>query len=294
MRLSPIACLLLPSVVLGSPPQRPAAQPQPPDPGKCVYIQPQVKQCAVSPVGGVGTFDIIVNPPAGLVINFEDAITGMQPPPSSSYKAIFSGSTATVVPMRRDPVAGATVHFDTATVHVTLNLKLGATPDTQLLIVDPRKAARDEEVERRVKEAMLTLEDRANVRADRILLEEIAAGGADIIDTEVSPSRHNQVVLRAKKLVRVGNRRVLIFSVDNRTGDDLEVKAVRLWAGSPGKERELPPSGYQLAGKVRVSDEVVGAVTVPLKSVGPSERLRVRVELSDPERNVELAGIALR
>ena len=30
-----------------------------------------------------------------------------------------------------DPIPGATVHIDTATVHVTLNLKLGPTADTQ-------------------------------------------------------------------------------------------------------------------------------------------------------------------
>jgi hypothetical protein len=288
------AACIVPTVVGAKPPTPPAVPPQAPEPGKCVYIQPQVKQCAVSTVGGVGTFDIVIAPPAALVINFEEAITGMQPPPTSSYKAIFSGSTATVVPIRRDPIAGATIHFDTATVHVTLNLKLGPTPDTQLLIVDPRKAARDEEVERRVKEALLTLEERANERAERILLEEIAGGGAEVVDPEVSPTRQNQVVLRAKKLVRVGSRRVLVFSVDNRSGDDLEVKAIRLWAGTAGKDRELPRPAYQIAGTVHVNDELVGAVVIPLKTVAASERLRLRVELSDPQRNVELGGIGLR
>lgn len=293
MRLLLVAASCLVSVLADAAPGA-ATQPLPPDPGKCTYIQPQVKQCAVSTVGGVGTFDIVVSPPAGLVINFEEPITGMQPPPTSSYKAIFSGNTATVVPMRRDPISGATVHFDTATMHVTLNLKPGGTPDTQLLITDPRKAVRDEEVERRVKEALLTLEERANERAERILLEEIVGSGAEVVEPDVSPNRHNQVVLRAKKLVRIGNRRVLVFSVDNRSGDDLEVKAVRVWTGAEGKERELPRSPYQLAPKLAVNEEAVGAVAIALKSPGSADRLRLRIELSDPERNVELGSIRLR
>ncbi len=287
-----ISCLLfavlVPAVTIASPAPGPAAAavtpPQPPDP----------KRCSVSTVGGVGTFDVIVTPPAGLVINFEDPVSGMQPPPTTSYKAIFSGNTATVVPLRRDPISGATVHFDTATVHVTLNLKLGGTPDTQLLILDPRKGARDEEVERRVKEALGHLEERANERAERILLEELAASGADAVDPDVSPTRHNQVVLRAKKVVRIGNRRLLLFSVDNRSGDDLEVKAVRIWAGGAGKERELSRPAYQLAATVHVNEEIAGAVAIPLKSATSMDRIRLRVELSDPERNVELGGIHLR
>jgi hypothetical protein len=87
---------------------------------------------------------------------------------------------------------------------------------------------------------------------------------------------------------------VLVFSVDNRSGDDLEVKAIRLWAGTAGKDRELPRPAYQIAGTVHVNDELVGAVVIPLKTVAASERLRLRVELSDPQRNVELGGIGLR
>lgn len=277
--------------------QPPPGQPPPgqPPPGRCSYIQPQVKQCTVSAVGGVGTFEVVVTPPAGLVLNFEEPITGMQPPPSSSYKAIFSGTTATVVPLRRDPIPGATVHFDTATVHVTLNLRLGPTPDTQLLIADPRKAARDEEVERRVKDALDGLEARASERAEHILLEEMATDGAEVVDPDVDPGRHNQVVLRVKKLVRIGTRRVLLFSLENRTGEVLELRRVRLWLGSEGKERELTRAATELpVTTVAINQEVTGAVAIPGKTLSPSDRVRLRVEPSDPERTVELQGIRLR
>lgn len=282
-----------------APPTRtePATQPgetAAPAPGKCSYIQPQVKQCTVSLTGGVGSFDVTMTPPAALVLTFEEPITGMQPPPSSSYKAVFSGSTATIVPLRRDPIPGATVHFDTANVHVTLNLRLGANPDTQLLVMDPKKVVRDAEVERRVKEAMEGLEERANERADQILLEEIASAGVEVVDTDVEPARHNQVVLRAKRVVRVGNRRVVVFSVDNRSGDDLEVKSVKLWYGSDGKDRQLPESSVQLGKVIHVSEEVVGAVSVPIKTAPTGDRLRLRVEMADPERSVDLHGIRLR
>src|SRR5262249_2996369 len=68
--LALLAWLAPPCATAAPPKEAPASQP--PEPGKCNYIQPQVKQCTVSTVGGVGTFDVIVTPPAGLVINFED------------------------------------------------------------------------------------------------------------------------------------------------------------------------------------------------------------------------------
>ena len=63
------------------------AAPPPPSSPACANIQSQVKQCSVSPIGGVGTFDVLVAPPASLVVAFDDAVTGMQPPPTSSYRA---------------------------------------------------------------------------------------------------------------------------------------------------------------------------------------------------------------
>lgn len=297
--ISALPVLMLSSLAPAAPPVRSetAAQPAdvpPPPPGKCTYIQPQVKQCSVSTVGGVGAFDVSVAPPAALVITFEEPVTGMQPPPTGSYKAVFSGTTATVVPLRRDPIPGATVHFDTATVHVTLNLRLAANADTQLLIMDPKKAMRDAEVERRLKEAMEGLEERVSEHADQLLLEELVASGVEVADAEVAPSRHGQVVLRAKKVVRVGSRRLVLFSIDNRSGDDLEVKRVRLWYGSDGKERELPQPALQLAKVVHVAEETMGAVSVPLKTLSSGERLRIQVEMTDSEHSVELGGIGLR
>jgi hypothetical protein len=254
-----------------------------------------VKQCTVSTVGGVGTFDVIVTPPAGLVINVEEPVTGMQPPPSSSYRAIFSGATATVVPLRRDPIAGATVHFDTAHLHVTLNLRLGGTPDTQLLLVDPRRPARDEEVERRVHEALAGLEERAQERAERLLVEELAAHGAEVLGAGVDPNRHHAVVLRVTRRVRIGARLGLLFSVENRSGDPLTIRAVRLWTARGGAEHEVTAAPHALGSKeLPVNAEVTGAILVPPAAAGQADRLRLRVETSDPERAVELAGIRAR
>jgi hypothetical protein len=258
-----------------------------------MYLQPQVKQCSVSPIGGIGTFDVVIAPPASLVVAFDDAVTGLQPPPSSSYRASFSGTTATVVPIRRDPIAGATVHIDTATVHVTLNLRLGASADTQLLVVDPRKGVRDAEVERRVKEALDGLEERASQRADEILTRELATGGIDVADADAAPSRHNQVVLRAGRLVRIGNGRIVLFSIENRSADVLEVRRVRLWVGREGSEREVPSPPHALQrNAVPVNQEVPAAIRIPEGAAGDSVRLRV--EFTDPERSVELGSLLLR
>ena len=63
---------------------------------------------------------------------------------------------------------------------------------------------------------------------------------------------------------------------------------------SDASNLSLPRPAYQIAGTVHVNGELVGAVVIPLKTVPASERLRLRVELSDPQRNVELGGIGLR
>jgi hypothetical protein len=268
-----------------------AAAPLPP----CQYIQPQVKQCAVSEIGGLGTFDVTVAPPASLVVTFDEPVVGMQPPPPSSFRASISGSTATVLPIRRDPMPGATVHFDTATVHVTLNLKPGATADTQLLIVDPRKAARDDEVERRVKEAAEGLEEKAEERAVTLLLGELAAGQVELVDPDTAPTRHDQVVLRAKKVLRLGARRLLLCTIDNRTGEDLEIRTLRLFVGPDGAAREIPHPAVHVASPILHADEeVAAAIALPPRGARDGERVRVRVEFTDEKRNLELGGIRTR
>lgn len=260
----------------------------------CAALQPQVKQCSVAAIGGIGTFDVQVSPPAGLVVSFDDVVTGMQPPPTSSYRASFDGKTATVLPIRSDPVPGATVHFDTATVHVTLNLRRGPVADTQILIVDPRKGPRDEEVERRVKEALDGLDERANQLAEEMLVGALAEEGMESVDLDATPSRHENVVLRARRVVRLGKRRVLLFTIDNRTADTLEVTSVRVWVGPEAGEREVPHPVFRVHGKsILVNDEVAGAVSLPA-AAARGERLRLRVDFSDPERSVELAGIRQR
>lgn len=265
-----------------------------PEPPGCMTLQPQVKQCSVSAIGGIGTFDVQVRPPAGLVVTFDDPVTGMQPPPTSSYRASFDGKSATVLPIRRDPIPGATVHFDTATVHVTLNLKLGKAADTQILIVDPRRGLRDEEVERRVKEAVDGLDERANQLANEILVGELASNGVESIDVDATPSRHNQVVLRAKRVVRLGKRRVLLFNIDNRSADALEVKSVRVWVCEEDGDREIPHPVFRLQGeRIPVNLEVAGAVSLRA-AASHGDCLRLRVDFSDPERSVELGGIRER
>jgi hypothetical protein len=282
-------------VLLAGLPARALAAPTADASPACSYIEPQVKQCAVAATGGVGTFDVTVAPPASLVVAFDEAVIGMLPPPTTSYRTSFSGTTATVVPIRRDPIRGATVHIDTATVHVALNLRLGPVADTQLVIVDPRKGRREEEVERRVREGLASLDERASQRADELMVSELATDGLAITDADAAPARHNQVVLRAKELVRLGCRRVLVLAIENRSADPLSLKRIRVWAERAGTERELPNPIFSLrAGpSLPVNQEAAAAVSLA-KACAAGDRLRVRVEFTDPERTVELADIRVR
>ena len=187
------------------------------------------------------------------------------------------------------------MHFDTASLHVTLNLVLGPTPDTQLLVADPRRPTRDHEVERRLKEETDGLDDRVAHLADESLLREIAAGGVEVLELGAAPTRHNQVVLRAQRLVRIGGRRVVLLSLENRSGDALELGAVRAWKGPEGSDRELPRPVFRTgAADFKPDSQISVAVRLPPFTVTPTDRLRVRIEFSDSEHNLELAGVRLR
>ena len=263
-----------------------------PSPGTCNQIQAGVKVCAT--IDGKGAFDVYTFPPAFVFIQVDEDISRIVPPAPNAYKAGAKDQGVTVVPLIESLPDSTPLVIITPKQTVTINLRRGSRTraDTQVTIKDPRRVARDVELEKRIAEAEQKLEQRAQTRAESILLEELLQGGADLGEPRNKAIARNdeKIVLRAKEIVRVGRRRFLLFSVENRSEQPFEVRGVRLSVG--GAESPTP---WKIARTtITTAEEVPGVALLPLPST-PSPRTHVRllVEEVNARRNVEVPDVEL-
>jgi hypothetical protein len=91
--------------------------------------------------------------------------------------------------------------------------------------------------------------------------------------------------------VRVGGRRYLVFTVENRSDKPFEVRDVYLWLEVGGTETPLKGKWKMSGVTILVGDEVRGVVAIPVKAPAKGSKLRLRVEEADPDRSVEQRGI---
>ncbi len=298
----------------GAPQESPAATanavpklPQP-DAGKCVYIQPGVKHCAT--LQGQGSFEIITYPPAAVVIRLEEDIIRTTPPPPALFQFEVSKNTATISPVRLNLPTRTVVLLTTPSATITINLVPGslANADTQVTITEPRKTLVEADLERRLAEAVAarqtelderekSLETYAAKRAAEIIVDELARDGADTLGSKTE--RNSElIVIRAKKVVRIGARRYVVLSVENLSGEVFEVKGIRVSAEGISEQPRLLDDVYSSFGGVTTiapNQELQGAISVPLDpQLATKARLRIQVIERDPKRSVELRDLALR
>jgi hypothetical protein len=257
-----------------------------------MYLQPGVKVCTALS-DGQGSFDVLAYVPSVLYVRTEDPIVRFVPPDPRYFQADQRENTVVILPTKERIPARTPAILSTRSLTVTLNLRRGSPvgADTQVTIVDPNRARRSAEVAHAVGEAERALEPRVVERFRASELLELANAGA-----EVHPARGRTIdrnaeliVLRAKEVVRVGNRRFLLFSVQNRSGDPFVVTGLRLSAGERGVT-----APWQLAKTtVPSGEEVGGAVELP-SSLPRVARVKVRVDEADGKRGVELSGVEIR
>ena len=211
-----------------------------PPPGSCSSIQPGVKIC--STLAGQGAFDVLTFPPAVIYVTFEDNVKQMLPPDPGYYQTAYRDNVDTIVPLRPNLPERAPTVIETEGVKVTLNLRPGslAKADTQITVKDPARGVRDAEVDRRVVEKLAPrekeladkerhLEERSAERMELILLDELAQG-LDVRGPVGKGIARNDafIVIRAKEVVRVGSRRYLLMTVENRSAELFDVKGVKV------------------------------------------------------------------
>jgi hypothetical protein len=188
------------------------------------------------------------------------------------------------------------------TMTVTLNLRPGSAEkaDTQVTIRDPERAVYQQEIHRAVTECEKRLEPRAQERAQAFLLTQVAQGGAEVKRARGSTNARNAypdglVVLHVHDLVRVGQVRFLLFSIQNTNSDNFDVRGIRFYVDG----REVPitfalappgdPSRVESGpSMIFPKEERQGALALPANMRGGAVRTRVVVEEANPKRNIEL------
>jgi hypothetical protein len=276
-----------------------------PTPGECVYQGQGIKICATKDRKGV--YDVKTFPPASVTIEFEDPVEQVTQADKDAFAIGWKegGNKVTIKPKRKDLPERTPLVITTSQVTVTISLRPSDVEkvDTQVQIIDPDRSWRDAEVERRVnelrtederklKEKEAQLEKRAEARAEALLLEDLAKSDAEVKPTGTKPARNDAfIVLRTKHVVRVGQRRWLVFTVENRSDRPFEVRDIYLWLQTGGAETPLKAPWKMASTTIAVGDEVRGVVAVPGKVPPKGARLRLRVEETDPDRSVEQSGI---
>jgi hypothetical protein len=301
MRTLLAAALVLTAGVARADKPKPKADACKPTPGACCPdpTTPRVRVCYSTAIGGV--YEARVKYPETLILVFE----GERPlrtldPPDDVYAVHSRGYSVSIAPIA-ELAKDANIQIFTAHQKFTVLLKPSREPDAQLHIRDPEKNARDAVIDQRVEEAVAAkrkelddarqkIDQLASEKAEDVLLGEIARSGIEVRDVRGKAVRFQNMILRPINLARVGERRFLLFAVQNRSGKPYHLKAVHLFAD----DRELPTKAriarQELPGDIADEQEVSGVI--PLPQIRSGARLRVTIEESDPQRNVSMTAEA--
>src|SRR5205807_1712632 len=127
---------------------------------------------------------------------------------------------------------------------------------------EPDRAQREDAVARAVRETEKRVEPLAQERAQAILLEELVQSGGEVQKlggTTIVRNGEGLVVLRAKQVLRVGRRRYLLFTVQNVSAENFDVRAVRLWLD----QKEMTGPWKMARTAIAPNDEPYGAIALP-------------------------------
>jgi hypothetical protein len=269
-------------------------------PGSCCPdpATPRVRVCYATPLGGA--FDARAKYPDTLLLVFEgERPTRTLDPPTDAFDVKSRGNSVAITPLK-EGVEG-NIQILTAHQRFTITLRPSREPDAQLHLRDPEKDSRDAVIEHRVEEAVAAkrkeLEDaqrardqRAGERAEEVLVAEIARSGIEVREVRGKPTRSQGVVLRPTNFARVGDRRFLLFAIENHSGKTFHLKAVHLAADE--REQTVKPRIARQELPADIGDEQQVTGVIPLPHIRSGARLRLTIEESDPQRNVSITAEA--
>ncbi len=233
-----------------------------PLPGTCVSPQSGVKICSVLP-DGQGVFDVQSSWPGLLHVRFQEKIESFIEPDPKFFQSDKREQTVTIIPIARHLPA----HAWQATIgsqHLTVTLNIVPTKtrgDAQVTILDPRHAERA--LEKAATDARVSAEARA--LGDEKLLWALTETDLTLRKPRgrtIARSR-DLVVLRATRVVELGGKSFLSFSIENESAEPFEPGPVRLLSG----KKEIPTQLRLAHAPILPKEEVRGvlALSSPLR-----------------------------
>jgi hypothetical protein len=262
-----------------------------PSPGSCSDVQPGVKVCWAL-ADGHGAFDVVAALPAVLFVRTDEPIVHFIPPDPHYFQADKRDTSVVIAPVTEHLPETTPTVITTQDLTITLRLHPGHArdADTQLTIRDPSRPERTAELIEAVAQAEKRTSDRVLADARGAELEAIARG-VDVARPRGRTIARNSdfAVLEATAVVRIGDRRFVLFSVENRGGQPFHATAVRLKLG----DRPCPTISWKLERPtVAPAGEARGVVELPRGT--RSGKLTLIVDELDLRRSVELQGVELR
>jgi hypothetical protein len=247
-----------------------------------------VRNCFATPSGGA--FDARVRYPDTLLIVFEGERPkkqgGVFPPSTLYFTEDARGNTISITPKGPDLPAEANVQVVTEHQRFTINLRPGKEADAQLHVRDPDMPAREALIARRVEEAIAQrraeldemqrkLSELASSQAEEIIESELARSGMEVREPRGKAVRYKNVVFRPESVGRVGDRRFLLFSIQNGSGMPFHLKAVHLSAD--GRAVPIKPRVARQTLPVDIRDEERVPGVIPLPQIRSGAHLRVTI-----------------
>jgi hypothetical protein len=273
-------------------PAAPAGDPAAPPAGVCSYVQPGVKVCSAL-TDGHGAFDVVTAVPAALFVRTDDPIVNFVPPDPHYFQADKRETSVVIAPVNdRLPETTPTI-ITTKTLTITLRIHPGSArdADTQVTVRDPLRKQRNAELAAAVTEAETRTAERVAGELRGSELEAIARVGLAIVRPHGHTIARNAAlaVVEARQIIRLGDRQLLVFVVENRASDAFRIAGVRLWLN----DRPVPsPSCRFDRATVEPAQETRAVVELP--AAFRAGKLHLAVDEVDRRRTVELDGVELR
>lgn len=267
-----------------------------------------IKECLV--YDGVAEFEIVVRPGAPVLVRLDEPMRQMTPHPDDDPYLLIAASSShkdVIYELRGDKLAKRhSTTITTESMVLTLRWRISDdSADSQVHISRGDRADKDEEVERRVAEQLkewkdkyeqdyAALDARARRLAQKHLLSQVHKGVSSE-DPDRRPTRDSFIVLRAERVVRIGDERFLRISVQNRDRPTLHIGTIRAWL-ERGKHREAIETIWMCdTTALRAGKRTPCTLALSLPEVpGKADRVRVRVDGRNKKRSVVLDGIDVR
>lgn len=279
-------------------------------PGTCAY-RPRddgkpgtMRDCWVGGQGRLsGEWSIPIARNAAVQIQFDEPIT-MAVPKSDSRMRIGLGSDFIVYDVTGNlPSEGWVATVQTASYTVTLHFQLvdGGQGDSAVFVGRADRGARDAELDRRLAEErakleadydkrLAALDRKAATLARQHMVDEVHAGYGTH-DPGVRPTRDDDIVLRAERVIRIGSSRYLELTVQNKDSALLHIETVQVSIeGAAARPLKAPWTCDTRTVRVRKR----ARCTIAFESDSDRSRVRLTVTTKDGRRSVSLGGIDAR